>query len=47
MHNYHFKIANAHSERNVYIRAESYNDALDILFKENKFFTYEFQGVKE
>lgn len=45
MNNYHFKIATDKFEKSIYVLAETYNMALDILFKDNFFFVYEFQGV--
>ena len=38
----------ANGNRDVYIHAESYDDALDMLFKnEKKFYTYKFAGCIE
>ena len=45
MNNYHFKIATDKFEKSIYVLAKTYNMVLDILFKDNFFFVYEFQGV--
>lgn len=45
MNNYHFKIATEHFERDVFVKADTYNDALDTLFENNHFNNYEFQGI--
>ena len=45
MNNYHFKIATEHSERDIFIKADTYDSALDILFERTHFNNYEFQGL--
>ncbi len=46
MENFHFKIATDKMEKNVYVLADSYKNALDKLFGDYDFYTYQFQGVK-
>lgn len=45
MFNYHFSICNGLKEKNIYIKALSYNEALDGLFKDYNFDNYEFRGI--
>ena len=45
MNNYHFKVANENSERDIFVKADTYDSALDILFSNNHFNNYKFQGM--
>jgi hypothetical protein len=45
MENFYFKIFTDKMEKNVYILADSYINALDKLFEKYSFYNYQFQGV--
>jgi hypothetical protein len=46
MENFYFKIFTDKMEKNVYILADSYINALDKLFSDYNFYTYQFCGIK-
>lgn len=45
MFNYHFAVCDGLKEKSVYIKASSYDEAIDSLFKDYHFDNYEFRGI--